>query len=111
MLLMYADPVATKEMSPSDRAAIASKHLELRTALTSSKELLDGAGLDYAWTTTTLRWDGSAPVSMSGPLTPGIEQLTAYYLVDCISFERASAIAQRLLDFHVTSVEIRRVHT
>lgn len=111
MLLMYANPIATKAMSTSDRDTVASKHQELRTALTSSKELLGGAGLDYPWTTTTLHWNEGKPVITGGALADGTEQLTAYYLVECVSLERASVIAQGLLDFHVTAVEVRRVHT
>lgn len=111
ILLMYADPVATQAMSASDRDTVASKHQEVRAALVSSKELLGGAGLDYPWTTTTLRWNEGKPVSTGGALTDGIEQLTAYYLVECVSLDRASVIAQGLLDFHVTAVEVRRVHT
>ena len=111
MLLMYADPFATKAMSRSARDVIAKKHQELRDALTNSTELLDGAGLDYPWTTTTFRCIEGEPVSLDGPLANSTEHLTAYYVVDCASLERASDIARGLLDFHVTSVEVRRIHT
>jgi hypothetical protein len=39
-----------------------------------------------------------------------LEHLTAYYVVDCESPERAQKLAEHLLDHHVTSVEIRRIH-
>jgi hypothetical protein len=43
-------------------------------------------------------------------LTQTPEQLTAYYVLECSSRERANDLAARLLDFHVTAVEVRQVH-
>lgn len=71
MLLMYADPDETKAMSRADRDIVARKHDAIVAELTESGELVDGAGLDYPWTTTTLRW-GADPVAVDGPcLGPG----------------------------------------
>ena len=33
-----------------------------------------------------------------------------YYVVDCESPERALRIAEGILDFHVTAVEVREIH-
>jgi hypothetical protein len=38
------------------------------------------------------------------------EQLTAYCLVDCRDLDRALSIAERILDFHLTAIEVRQVH-
>ena len=38
------------------------------------------------------------------------EHLTAYYEVDCETLDRAKEIGAYVLDHHVTSVEIRRIH-
>lgn len=61
----------------------------------------------YPAETTTLRWQGAMS---SGPYLAGREQLSAYYVLDCENEERAHAIAVRLLDWHVTAVEVRAVH-
>ncbi|MEU6069775.1 YciI family protein [Streptomyces sp. NPDC047082] len=45
-----------------------------------------------------------------GPFREASEQLTAYYVIDCASAERARAIAERVLDFHVVAVEVRPIH-
>jgi hypothetical protein len=37
-------------------------------------------------------------------------QLTAYYLIDCDDLGRALSIAERILNSHVTTVEVRQVH-
>jgi len=111
MLLMYANPVETRNMSASNRQIVAEKHKVLVAQLTDSGELIDGAGLDYPWETITLRWCDGDPAGTIGPFVEAGEQLTAYYLVECADLSRAREIAGQLLDFHVTAVEVRRIHT
>jgi hypothetical protein len=111
MLLMYADPNETKAMAASDRDTIAHKHEALVARLTESGELLYGAGLDYPWNTTTIRWNHGDPISTDGPFTDAEEQLTAYYVVNCVSADRAFELAREIVDFHVTAVEVRPIHT
>ena len=110
MILMYADPAATEAMSAAERAEVAHRHEALHQDLAGSGEMLNGAGLAYPKDTTTIRWcaDGSTPTD--GPFVGAAEQLTAYYVVDCASPERARAIAERVLDFHVVAVEVRPIH-
>lgn len=110
MVLMYSDPAATEAMSASDRAAIARKHEEIRQDLAGSGEMLNGAGLAYPKDTTTIRWREDRAATTDGPFTAAAEQLTAYYVIDCARPERARAIAERILDFHVTAVEVRQIH-
>ena len=111
MLLMYAHPSETEAMSASDRDSVLARHKALVAELTESSKLLDGAGLDYPRTATTLRWNRGDPVTAEGPFVEAREQLTAYYVVDCASLERARELARRVLDFHVTAVDVRRIHT
>lgn len=108
---MYANPDETKSMTVSNRDIIARKHEALVARLTESGELLGGAGLDYPWNTITIRWNQGDPISADGPFIHIQEHLTAYYVVDCDSTDRACEIAQELLDFHVTAVEVRPIHT
>ncbi|MEU2632051.1 YciI family protein [Kitasatospora sp. NPDC007106] len=115
MVLMYADPAATAAMTAEQRAEVFARHEALHRDLAASGELLNGAGLAYPADTTTLRparkdgGDGGA-VASDGPLTAAAEQLTAYYVLDCASPERAREIAGRVVDFHVVAVEVRPVH-
>ncbi len=110
MLLMYANPDETKAMSAADRDSIARKHQALVAELTASGELLGGAGLAYPEETRTLRLQNGAAVTSEGPLASAREHLTSYYVVDCKDLDRALSLAGRLLDFHVTAVEVRPVH-
>ena len=111
MMLMYSKPSETKSMSTSELDVIMRKHEALRAELTRSGELLNGAGLAYPESTASLRWQPGTPLALAdGPLVPGEEHMTAYYTFECASRDRALAIAELLLDFHVTAVEVREIH-
>jgi hypothetical protein len=110
---MYAAPFHTRGMSESELDAVARKHAKLRDELTASGELAGGAGLVLPHETTVLRLGSDEPLAGEGPLS-GLgddeEHLTAYYEVDCETFDRAKEIGAYVLDHHVTSVEVRRIH-
>ena len=107
---MFSDPAHTKAMSEDDLTAILDKHEVLRQELTRSGELLNGAGLAYPEDTIVLRQGADGVVARRGPLVPASEHMTAYYVIECESLDRARAIAERTLDHHVTAVELREVH-
>ncbi|MEU9043175.1 MULTISPECIES: YciI family protein [unclassified Kitasatospora] len=110
MVLMYADPAATAAMSDEQRADVFRRHEALHQDLEGTGEMLNGAGLAYPKDTTTLRWHSDGPTTADGPLKEAAEHLTAYYVIDCATPERAREIAARVLDFHVVAVEVRPVH-
>jgi len=46
-------------------------------------------------------------------MNPSVEEAVAAlacYVIDCASPDRARAIAGRVLDFHVTAIEVRPIH-
>jgi hypothetical protein len=113
MVLMYADPAATAAMTPQERTEVFARHETLHRELADGGELRNGAGLAYPQDTVTLRWQpDAAPAVGGGPLTEPESgaHLTAYYVVECASLERAREIAERVLDFHVVAVEVRPIH-
>jgi hypothetical protein len=109
-ILMFSDPAHTNAISEDELAEILSKHELLRDELTRSGELLNGAGLGYPEDTTVLRRGPDGVVVSSGPLIPADEHMTAYYVIDCESHDRARVIAERTRDHHVTVVELREIH-
>jgi hypothetical protein len=110
-VLMYADPAHTRAMSDAEVDVVLRKHEKLRDELTESGELVGGAGLALPDETTVLRLGADGVVTHQGPLTEkAVEHLTAYYEIACENAERAQDIAARVLDDHVTSVELRRIH-
>ncbi|MFJ9821554.1 YciI family protein [Streptomyces sp. NPDC101151] len=110
MVLMYADPAATEAMTAEQRAEVFRRHEALHQDLADTGEMLNGAGLAFPRDTATLRWAGEGSVAADGPLTDATEQLTAYYVIECASPERARAVAEQVLDFHVVAVEVRPIH-
>ena len=110
MVLMYADRSETEAMSAADRADVFRRHDALRRDLADTGEMLNGAGLADPQDTTTIRWHPDGSLTTNGAFVEAAEQLTAYYVLDCASPQRARAIAERVLDFHVTAVEVRPIH-
>lgn len=112
LVLMYADPAATEAMTAAERAEVFRRHEALHQDLEATGEMLNGAGLAFPRDTKTIRWqgEGRALTTTDGPLTNTTDQLTAYYVIDCATPERAGEIAERVLDFHVVAVEVRPVH-
>jgi hypothetical protein len=109
--LMYTDPEHTKAMSEDQFDAVMRKHRQLGEELIASGELIGGMGMAAAEETTLLRLGGGGVVAERGPLGAGAAvHVSAYYELECGSDERAQAIAERLLDDHVTAVELRSVH-
>ena len=86
------------------------KREDFRNDLTKSGELLNGAGLAYPDGTVTIALRDDKPTLSKNVVPQPEEQLTAYYVLDCADQERAVAIAQRTVDFHVTRTEIRYIH-
>jgi hypothetical protein len=110
MVLMYADPAATAGMSAAERADVFRRHEALHRDLSGTGEMLNGAGLAYPKDTTTIRWRPDGLTATSGAFIEAAEHLTAYYVVECATSQRARAIAERVVDFHVTGVEVRPIH-
>ena len=109
--LMYTDPAHTKAMSKDAFEAVMRKHGQLGEELLASGELIGGRGMAVPEETTLLRLGPDGVVAERGPLAAGAAvHLSAYYELECESEERAREIAERLLDDHVTAVELRRVH-
>ena len=100
---MYADPAHTLAMSDAQVAEVKAKHEAIGKEL--GPRLVGGAGLGLPQDTTVVRTGGVA----AGPLAKADEHLTAYYEVET-SLEHAHEIAARIIDHHVTSVEVRHIH-
>lgn len=109
MLLIYGDPARWAAMSEEGRAEVLRRHAALVEELTASGELLGGAGLADATDTTTVRMRDGVPEAMDGPFADAKDQVSAYYLIECATTERAIALAARLLDPHVAAVEVRPI--
>ena len=81
-----------------------------RQDLTGSGDMLNGAGAGLPEDTRTIRRRADGSTTTDGPFNKAVGQLTACYVIDCASPERTQAIAGRVLDFHITAIEVRLLH-
>jgi hypothetical protein len=109
-VMMHTNPTHSKALSEEEVSSIEAKHAKLLEELAAAGELINGAGLHLPEETTTIRIAAGRPVSSTGPVAAGEEHVTAYYLLECPDRDRAVEIASRILDSHVTAVEVRQVH-
>ena len=109
-VMMHTNPTDSKALSKAEVSAIEAKHAKLLEELAAAGELINGAGLHLPEETTTIRIAAEGPESSTGPVAAGDEHVTAYYLLECPDRDRAVEIASRILDSHVTAVEVRQVH-
>lgn len=109
-VMMHTDPSHSKALSEEEVSSIEAKHAKLLEELEAAGELINGAGLRLPEETTTIRVVDGELVSSTGPVADGDEHVTAYYLLECADRDRAAEIASRVLDSHVTAVEVRQLH-
>jgi hypothetical protein len=111
MLLIWNNPENWDALPPSEQRALAgdavAEHAALDAALIDSGELVVSAGLADPVTTRMVRIRDGAVASTDGPYAEAKEHLVGYYLVDCVSLDRASEIAARIPDARWDRVEIR----
>ena len=107
-VLMYTDPAHTRAMTPEAIEAVKRKHAELGED--AAGEIVGGCGLAAADETALLRLGPDGVGVSTGPFRQGREQLSAYYEIETETDERAMEIAGRILDDHVTAVELRAIH-
>jgi hypothetical protein len=105
-LMMSTKPAEAAQLNHADVQDIEAKHADLLNELGLTGEIINGAGLNPPSETTTVGTSGTT----SGPLINGEEHVTAYYVVEVANRQRAEAIAARILDDHVTAVEVRAIH-
>jgi hypothetical protein len=111
MLLIWNNPANWEAIPPSERQVLAgdavAEHAALDAALINSGELVVSAGLADPVTTRMVRIRDGVVASTDGPYAEAKEHLVGYYLVDCVSLDRASEIAARIPDARWDRVEIR----
>lgn len=84
-------------------------HNAVARELTESGELVETNELRPTGSRIVRTQDGEALVT-DGPFTEGREWVAGYYIVDCVSVDRATEIAARLVEASVAPVEVRPIH-
>ncbi len=111
LLMIWSNPQNWDALSPAEQRALegdpVAEHAALDAALISSGELVLSAALADPVTTRTVRVRDGALTSTDGPYAEAREHLMGYYMVECDSLERATAIAAQIPDARWDRVEIR----
>ena len=108
MLLLYTSP-AEWEASGATEASALRVHAAVVDDLRRTGKYGTCDALEPTAAATTIRVRGGRTVVTDGPFAETREQLGGYYLVDARDLDDAIAIAARMPDARVGSVEIRPV--
>ena len=108
MLLIYGNKAGWDSLTQNVIDEIGRTHRALQNELSASGELLDHKelALDNA---KIVRTERRIPVITNRPFAGDKEILGGYYLVDCVSLERATEIAGRFLEAEFAPIEVRRL--
>jgi hypothetical protein len=93
---MSGSPAADSAWSPEDFAAMGAFMESFNNELTHSGELVETRGLAAPIQTRRLQLQSGVPVVTDGPYAETQEVLAGYWIVECESLDRATAIARRL---------------
>ena len=94
--LGYIEPDKFERMSESDRNAFLDDCFTYDDVLQRNGHFAGGEALQNASTAKTLRWKNGKVSVTDGPYAETQEVLAGYWVVECESFDRATAIANRL---------------
>jgi len=109
LLLIYADEARWQTMTEAAQGAIFGEYMTLVDELKASGKYLGGEPLEPTTTASTVRLrDGKALVT-DGPFAETREQLGGFFLIEAGSLDEALAIAGRIPDARVGSIEVRPV--
>jgi hypothetical protein len=93
---MSGRPAGKSAWSAEDFAAMGAFMESFNRELEESGELVETRGLAAPVHTRRVRLQNGVPVVTDGPFAETQEVLAGYWIVDCESFDRATAIAGRL---------------
>ena len=108
LLLIYGNHEGWNALG-EDRGALDAAHRSVIDELTASRELLDSNELDGLHSAVVRRDASDAVLVTEGPFVEGREIVGGYYLVDCVSQDRAVEIAARLEETRYSLVDVRPV--
>jgi len=96
--VMAGAPSDKPPMSAEDLASMHKYMAEFHQRLAESGELVDAQGLSAPVHARRIQLRKGVPVVTDGPYPETQEVLAGYTIVDCVSFERATEIAARLVN-------------
>ncbi len=108
ILLIHGNDESWRSFDRETIDEIMRTHASLKESLAASGELVDSSQLSVS-NAQVVRATAGVPVVTDGPFTEIKEILAGYYLVDCVSLERAAEIAGQFVEARFAPVEVRQV--
>jgi hypothetical protein len=108
MLMIYGSEGAWGALTEDAVDTIGRTHRSLQDELLASGELIDHKELEIGGAQVVRTVAGVAHVA-DGPFSEGSEMLSGYYLVECVSLDRAAQIAACFGEAEFAPIEIRRL--
>lgn len=108
LLLLYTDP--SEWAQGQDLERVMEEHKAFTRSLVQSRKYVHSNALEPAATATTVRIRNGNTATLDGPFAETREQLGGYYLVEARDLDEAIAMAGRIPDAKIGSVEIRPVN-
>jgi hypothetical protein len=111
LLIMHNNPAVWDALTDSERDAVVTGHGQFIKTIQESGELIVTQGLAGPPDSAVVRVRNGVPVVTDGPYLEAKEFLGGYYLVDCVSRERALELAALIPDASVPglAIEVRPV--
>jgi len=106
MVTIYNNAEASAAIEGDARAEFERAHKQIGEELKASGELVDSNELGVPGAK-IVRTGGGTTTVTDGPFTEGKEIAGGYYLVDCVSIDRAIEIASRFVEARYTPIEVR----
>lgn len=107
VLLIYADPAEYAKMSQEQIASNFQEYNDFTNDLLQRKIYVGGAPLQPISTSTTVRVRNGKTVTTDGPFAETKEQLGGFYIVDVKDLDEATALAAKIPDARIGSIEVR----
>ena len=109
MLLLYTNHATWESFSPAEQEAWIKEHFDLIHELEQSGKYKTSDGLKPPQTATTVRVRSGKTMVTDGPFAESKEHLGGYYMIEASNLDEAIAIAARIPDARVGSIEVRPV--
>jgi hypothetical protein len=109
LLLICAAESDYAKMTPDQSTANMEAYRVFTEDIAQSKVMVSGEALQPIATAKTVRLRDGKVVTTDGPFAETKEQVAGYYVVDCKTIDEAVAIAARIPDAKIGSIEVRPV--
>lgn len=109
LLVMHMDPQVLESLPEQDRNALFTGQDQFMKEITASGEMAGTIAVADPSHSVTVRQREGAAVTADGPPVETTPFVCGYYVVDCVSKQRAMELAARIPDARYTPVEVRPV--